>query len=183
MGDRVAVLKDGLLHAVRHPAADVRPPEQRVRGRVHRLAAMNLLDLPTTEGGVQFGDVTYPVERDLLSAGGRKVTLGVRPEDLELSEHGIPCTVEMVEELGADAYVFATLDGSDDAEHLDHRAGGRPAPADEGRDGALHPEGGARAPVPRTRAASAWGLSPSRLPAPTRPGGRRQRFAPRRDRP
>jgi ABC-type sugar transport system ATPase subunit len=37
MGDRVAVLKDGLLQQVGHPARDVRPPGQRLRRRLHRL--------------------------------------------------------------------------------------------------------------------------------------------------
>ena len=38
MGDRVAVLKDGLLQAVRHPAEVVRRATQPVRRRLHRLA-------------------------------------------------------------------------------------------------------------------------------------------------
>ncbi len=38
MGDRVAVLKDGLLHAGGHPAAALRPPGERLRGGLHRLA-------------------------------------------------------------------------------------------------------------------------------------------------
>ncbi len=47
MGDRVAVLKDGILQQVRLAAADVRPPGQRVRGRVHRLAG----DEPAADRG------------------------------------------------------------------------------------------------------------------------------------
>ena len=38
MGDRVAVLKDGCLQQVDTPAQAVRPPGQRVRRRLHRLA-------------------------------------------------------------------------------------------------------------------------------------------------
>ena len=37
MGDRIVVLKDGLLHAGRHPPGALRHPQQRVRRRVHRL--------------------------------------------------------------------------------------------------------------------------------------------------
>jgi multiple sugar transport system ATP-binding protein len=33
----------------------------------------------------------------------------VRPEDLELSNEGLPVTVDVVEELGADAYIYGTL--------------------------------------------------------------------------
>ena len=39
MGDRVAVLKDGLLQQVRHSAGAVRHAAQPVRRRLHRLAA------------------------------------------------------------------------------------------------------------------------------------------------
>jgi multiple sugar transport system ATP-binding protein len=38
MGDRIAVLKDGILQQVGTPARPVREPEQRVRRRLHRLA-------------------------------------------------------------------------------------------------------------------------------------------------
>ena len=38
MGDRVAVLKDGRPAAVRHPPPAVRPPDQRLRRRFHRVA-------------------------------------------------------------------------------------------------------------------------------------------------
>ena len=38
MGDRVAVLKDGILQQVDTPAEHVRQPEQRLRRRLHRLA-------------------------------------------------------------------------------------------------------------------------------------------------
>ena len=41
--------------------------------------------------------------------------LGLRPESLELAAEGVPARVEVVEELGADAYVFCVteLDGED----------------------------------------------------------------------
>ena len=43
---------------------------------------------------------------------GNHVTLGVRPEDLDLSSDtsGIPVTVDVVEELGADAYIYGTAE-------------------------------------------------------------------------
>ena len=36
--------------------------------------------------------------------------LGLRPESLELAAEGIPARVEVVEELGADAYVFCVAE-------------------------------------------------------------------------
>ena len=55
--------------------------------------------------------------------------LGVRPEDLELSEHGIPVTVEVTEVLGADAYVHGTTpDRSDSDLPIIARVDGRRPP-------------------------------------------------------
>jgi multiple sugar transport system ATP-binding protein len=71
--------------------------------------AMNLLDLPVVDGGVEFGDAKVAVERRTLGeAHDDRVTVGVRPEDLVLGEHGLRVEVDVVEELGADAYVYGT---------------------------------------------------------------------------
>ena len=109
MGDRVCVLKDGLLMQVGSPRKLYDHPDNVFVAGFIGSPAMNLLELHTTDKGVEFGDTVYPIARELLSGHGNTVTLGVRPEDLELSEHGIPVTVELVEELGADAYVHGEL--------------------------------------------------------------------------
>ncbi|MGY1731781.1 ABC transporter ATP-binding protein [Geodermatophilus sp. SYSU D01045] len=116
MGDRVAVLKDGLLMQAGRPR-DLydRPRNVFVAGFLGS-PAMNLVELPVTDGGVRFGDTVHPVEREVLGrAAADRVVLGVRPEDLEVGEHGIPVEVDVVEELGADAYVYghALLEGAD----------------------------------------------------------------------
>ena len=116
MGDRVAVLKDGLLQQVDTPRnLYERPTNVFVAGFIGS-PAMNLLELPVTDGGVQFGGTTYPVRRDILdAAAGHTVTLGVRPEDLVLAGEGegLAVEVDVVEELGADAYIYGhtTLNG------------------------------------------------------------------------
>ena len=40
------------------------------------------------------------------AGAGREIIVGLRPESLELAGEGLPARVEVVEELGADAYVF-----------------------------------------------------------------------------
>src|SRR3954464_11282743 len=118
MGDRVAVLKDGLLMQVDTPRNLYdRPKNVFVAGFIGS-PAMNLLELPVVDGGVQFGGTVYPVPRNILEeAHGQTVTLGSRPEDLETAPHGegLKVEVDVVEELGADAYVYGhtTLDGKD----------------------------------------------------------------------
>jgi multiple sugar transport system ATP-binding protein len=43
------------------------------------------------------------------------VTVGIRPEKLSVSEHGLVVDVDVVEELGSDGYLYgrAQLDGSE----------------------------------------------------------------------
>ena len=116
MGDRVAVLKDGLLMQVDTPRNLYDKPKNVFVAGFIGSPAMNLLELPVVDGGVQFGGTVYPVPRDILEeAHGRTVTLGSRPEDLEqvAQGEGLQVEVDVVEELGADAYVYGhtTLDG------------------------------------------------------------------------
>jgi multiple sugar transport system ATP-binding protein len=107
MGDRVAVLKDGVLQQVGSPRELYdRPRNAFVAGFIGS-PAMNLVRLDVVDGGVAFGDDVHPVAREVLAgAGERHVLLGVRPEDLEVASHGLPVEVDVVEELGADAYVY-----------------------------------------------------------------------------
>src|SRR5699024_6334628 len=73
-------------------------------------------DEKLTDQGVQFGGAVLPVDRETLSdTDETSVTLGVRPEDLELvpDEQGIAVEVDLVEERGADAYVHGRRAGTD----------------------------------------------------------------------
>jgi multiple sugar transport system ATP-binding protein len=129
MGDRVAVLKDGVLMQVGRPRELYdRPVNVFVAGFIGS-PAMNLFELPVVEGGVRFGDDVYPVPRDVLGqASDATVTLGVRPEDLELSGHGLAVEVDVVEELGADAYVYGRTRAGDGEHLITARVDGRTPP-------------------------------------------------------
>jgi len=113
MGDRVCVLKDGLLMQVGTPRELYDTPDNVFVAGFIGSPAMNLLELPVTDGGVKFGDTVFPIERSVLSGTGDRVTLGVRPEDLDISEHGLPVQVDVVEELGADAYIYGRAADTD----------------------------------------------------------------------
>jgi multiple sugar transport system ATP-binding protein len=111
MGDRVAVLKDGLLMQCDTPRHMYDHPNNVFVAGFIGSPAMNLLDVDVTDGGVEVGGSKLAVERERLNASsGKQVTLGVRPEDLSMSSEGqgIPVTVDVVEELGADAYIYGS---------------------------------------------------------------------------
>lgn len=118
MGDRVAVLKDGLLMQVDTPRNLYDAPQNVFVAGFIGSPAMNLLELPVVDGGVKFGGSIYPVQSAVLGeAAGNTVTVGVRPEDLELvgAGEGLAVEADVVEELGADAYVYghAIIDGNE----------------------------------------------------------------------
>jgi len=116
MGDRVAVLKDGLLQQVDTPRnLYERPANVFVAGFIGS-PAMNLMQLKITPTGVQFGNTTLKIDKSVLAKTKQpKVTVGIRPEDLVISKKdGIQVTVNIIEELGADAFLYGEtkLDGN-----------------------------------------------------------------------
>ncbi|AEM88116.1 ABC transporter ATP-binding protein [Streptomyces violaceusniger] len=149
MGDRVAVLKDGLLQQVDSPRNMYdRPVNLFVAGFIGS-PAMNLVEVPITDGGVKFGNSVVPVSREALSAaadkGDRTVTVGVRPEHFDLVEQnggaakaltkasddapaGLAVTVNVVEELGADGYVYGAAEVGGEDKDLVVRVNGRQVP-------------------------------------------------------
>jgi multiple sugar transport system ATP-binding protein len=116
MGDRVAVLKDGVLQQVDTPRALYeRPANVFVAGFIGS-PAMNLLTLKIVAGGVKFGNATIKVDSAVLGKTKEKsVTVGLRPEDLVVSKsEGIEVEIDVIEELGADAFLYgsAVIEGA-----------------------------------------------------------------------
>ena len=124
MGDRVAVLKDGILQQVGSPK-DLydKPTNVFVAGFIGS-PSMNLFSAQLSDGVLYFGQnsITLPksqMERRKGLADFDKMSLifGVRPEDISDStlNHNpswpcIPATVSVIEELGAEHIVYLNID-------------------------------------------------------------------------
>ncbi|MDH6290684.1 MULTISPECIES: ABC transporter ATP-binding protein [Rhodococcus] len=108
MGDRVAVLKGGVLQQCASPRELYRRPANVFVAGFMGSPSMNLFTVPVTDGGVQIGDQLVPVPRDALTAaGGREVIFGIRPEHVEIADSGgLKLEIDVVEELGSEAFVF-----------------------------------------------------------------------------
>jgi len=108
LGHRVAVLKDGRLQQCDAPRTLYeRPVNVFVAGFIGS-PSMNLYTAAAgSNGTVTFGGISMDLP---ASARGKNVVLGFRPESLELASDGVPAQVEVVEELGADAFVFCVSD-------------------------------------------------------------------------
>ena len=158
MGDRVAVLKDGVLQQCASPRELYdRPANSFVAGFIGS-PAMNLATFPLADGGVRLGDLSVRLPRTVLDRAGSldEVTVGVRPETLRLvgaEEEGFELTVELVEELGADAYLHGVVEPGARAQRIVVRVDGRTPPRlgervrvgvrDQAELHAFHPETGA----------------------------------------
>jgi multiple sugar transport system ATP-binding protein len=109
MGDRIAVLKDGVLQQVGTPRDLYEKPQNVFVAGFIGSPAMNLLPADVVDGGIQFGTAVTSVDRDTVGqATGKSVTVGVRPEDVVVNTtgEGLAVTVDVVEELGADGYLY-----------------------------------------------------------------------------
>jgi multiple sugar transport system ATP-binding protein len=110
MGDRVAVLKDGLLQQCDSPRELYEHPANVFVAGFMGSPAMNLISGTKAEGGLAFDGGILPVDRATLAKiSGDKLTVGFRPESLSVvTTGGFPVTVNLVEELGSDAFLYGT---------------------------------------------------------------------------
>jgi multiple sugar transport system ATP-binding protein len=116
MGDRVAVLKDGLLQQNDTPLNLYDKPNNLFVAGFIGSPAMNLLEGKVTNTGIDVGAYTVPLEASTKSKLGSETsaTVGIRPEAFRIvgaEENGLSVEVAVVEELGADAYLYGLLNG------------------------------------------------------------------------
>jgi multiple sugar transport system ATP-binding protein len=115
MGDRVAVLRDGILQQCATPRdLFIRPANTFVAGFIGS-PAMNMLQCTATSSGLVYGNLELPlaaVQRSGLTSD--QVTIGVRPEALRIGDQGLEATIVAVEELGSDSFVYCTPNGHSD---------------------------------------------------------------------
>jgi multiple sugar transport system ATP-binding protein len=117
MGDRIAVLKDGVLQQVGPPRDLYDAPANVFVAGFIGSPSMNIGTYPVSGGAAQVGRAKVPVARDALAAltdaDKGQIIIGFRPESLDRAtanaEGAIPIEVDAVEELGSDAYVYGTV--------------------------------------------------------------------------
>ncbi|OBK47417.1 ABC transporter ATP-binding protein [Mycobacterium kubicae] len=112
MGDRVAVLCDGVLQQCAAPRELYRNPANVFVAGFIGSPAMNLFTLPIVDSAVSLGDWLIPVPREITSTAS-EIVVGVRPEHFKVGDRGVEMEVDVVEELGADAYLYGRITGSD----------------------------------------------------------------------
>jgi multiple sugar transport system ATP-binding protein len=117
LGQRVAVLRDGVLQQVDTPQRLFRNPRNLFVAAFIGSPSMNLVEAEVTGRAVRFAGFELPVGEDSPVAGRQgKVILGIRPTDFE---HGagadrdwprMQVSPEVVEELGSETHVIFRID-------------------------------------------------------------------------
>jgi multiple sugar transport system ATP-binding protein len=109
------VLKDGVLQQCDTPRALYAEPVNAFVAGFIGSPAMNLVEARVVDHGVSLGGtfiaLAPDLEQRLRSIAAGIVTVGFRPECLDFvgPGEGFPAIVSVIEELGAEAYVYAQL--------------------------------------------------------------------------
>ena len=121
LGQRVAVMRDGLIQQVDRPQVLYSRPLNLFVAAFIGSPSMNLVEAQVEDGMLRFGSSAVPVPPETQLAGyqGRVVALGIRPSDLEdaalARDPSLPtinAMVEVTEELGSEVNVLFTLDAA-----------------------------------------------------------------------
>ncbi|MGH2578284.1 MAG: ABC transporter ATP-binding protein, partial [Actinomycetota bacterium] len=119
LGERVAVMRDGVLQQVDTPQNLYGNPSNLFVAAFIGSPPMNLVEAKVSDGKVAFAgfEVSMPDGGDLGGQGGRTLILGIRPSDLEdaavWSNPELPTievTADVTEELGSEVNVLFTVD-------------------------------------------------------------------------
>jgi multiple sugar transport system ATP-binding protein len=112
MGDRVAVLNDGVLQQCASPRdLFTRPVNEFVAGFIGS-PSMNLLAGHTDGQEAAFGSLQVAMTPEQLEAlTSAAVTIGLRPNDVRVaSGGGLDAVIDVVEELGSEAFLYCRVD-------------------------------------------------------------------------
>ncbi|APT93271.1 sugar ABC transporter ATP-binding protein [Corynebacterium phocae] len=121
MGDRIAVLNGGFLQQVGTPRELYDNPANVFVAGFIGSPAMNILDCKLEGDVATIGQARIPVAPETLAAVSAedegRITIGFRPEALELVDASagdtIPVTLEFVEELGSDSFLYGNIEGAE----------------------------------------------------------------------
>ncbi|MDZ4393832.1 ABC transporter ATP-binding protein [Cypionkella sp.] len=111
LADQIVVLRAGRVEQVGPPMQLYDDPDNAFVAGFIGSPRMNFLSATVTAQGLDLGGITVPLPAlQTPLAIGAAVQLGIRPEHLDQTEGiRLPITVEVVEKLGATAYIHARL--------------------------------------------------------------------------
>lgn len=115
MGDRIAILNDGELQQTGRPKEVYEDPVNDFVGGFVGSPSMNFLDLDADDDGEHAHlrnddgfayELTGSVAESVRRSDADRVRFGVRPEDVAVGRGSLEATVEVVEPVGSDNYLY-----------------------------------------------------------------------------
>ena len=106
MGDRVAVLRDGILQQVDAPGALYHAPANLFVAGFIGSPAMNMLPA-SPSGPLLIAGADVGIADDF---GGERATVGFRPEAVQIGDGPIAARIRLVEDLGSEVFVHLLID-------------------------------------------------------------------------
>jgi multiple sugar transport system ATP-binding protein len=139
LGERVAVLRDGVIQQCDVPQRLFEDPANLFVGAFIGSPAMNLVEASVASGAVSFGDTTLNLP-GAEALGERRVALGIRPTSFAVADAGcdpswprMTANVDVIEALGAEFNLLFTVEAPKVATEDVKAAIGGESGADEGR--------------------------------------------------
>lgn len=131
MGSRIVVMKDGFIQQIDTPINLYNKPANKFVAGFIGTPQMNFFDvtLKKQEKEVEVKideifdffipfDIVSKVDKKYLD-GEKKIILGCRSEHIKIAEKGIPCKINLVEELGNESIIYAQFNLNDDVSVVD----------------------------------------------------------------
>jgi multiple sugar transport system ATP-binding protein len=119
LGDRVAVMRKGELQQLDSPQKLYREPVNLFVAEFIGSPAMNVVEAEVARGTARFGAHSLPVDGrpGLDRYEGRKIALGIRPEDFEdaalsggTAPARLPITIDLREDMGSEIFLHFSVD-------------------------------------------------------------------------
>ncbi len=136
MGDRITVMKDGIIHQVDSPLGLYNEPHNRFVAGFIGSPAMNFLKGTLVDrGGMQFEGVAGKLSlspddsKTMKAYEGKDVFLGIRPEDIHAPDylpdldhsHSLETEVDVIEPMGNEIFLYVKAAGTELAARVDPR--------------------------------------------------------------
>ena len=123
LGDRIVIMRDGYIQQIGTPQEVFNHPANLFVAGFIGMPVMNFFDGKLTREGdkffVEVGGYKVELDREkearLLNNNvqSQPVTLGVRPEHTDVSDHGVAAKVDVSEMMGSSVHLHVTAEGRD----------------------------------------------------------------------
>lgn len=113
MADKIVVMQAGIIEQIGTPLELYDTPVNIFVASFIGSPSMNFFDATVVGHEIEIAGVRIPAPTHHTLQDGQKLTVGVRPEHLELADSGLQLTVAVVEPTGAETHVVCRMGNQD----------------------------------------------------------------------